>query len=156
MLKVSGQGIPWQSCGQDSELSLPRAQGQSLVRGLRTCKLCSHKEKVSGHLQAEPSLGPSPPFSTSSACPCSHLSTSTGQGSWLCAVQKSNLKKRKSKRKSSIYQKDIRVDFRVRPGARLWGYELTLPLLTAQPTANEEPMRSLLGALISPPIGWSL
>ena len=33
------QGIPWWSRGQDSTLSLPRAQVQSLISELRSCKL---------------------------------------------------------------------------------------------------------------------
>ena len=39
--KLMIQGIPWRSSGQDSALSLPRAQVRSLVRELKSHKLRS-------------------------------------------------------------------------------------------------------------------
>ena len=44
-LKQRLQGIPWWSSGWDSVLSLPRAQVQSLVRELRSCKSHSTAKK---------------------------------------------------------------------------------------------------------------
>ena len=38
-------GIPWRSSGEDSKLSLLGAQGQSLVRRLRSQKPCGLKKK---------------------------------------------------------------------------------------------------------------
>ena len=37
--------VPWQSRGLDLELSLPRAQVQSLVRERRSCKPCGEARK---------------------------------------------------------------------------------------------------------------
>ena len=43
----AGPGIPWQSGGEDSVLSLLKAWVQSLIGELRSCKLGSMAEKKS-------------------------------------------------------------------------------------------------------------
>ena len=44
-IKIHGMGVRWQSSGKDSELSLPRTWVQSLVRELRSRKLCGVAKK---------------------------------------------------------------------------------------------------------------
>lgn len=109
---------------RDSSFLLPRAYGQSLVRDQEPASCAATKPGCFSTLQAEPSLGPSPPFYIQ--CLSMLSPSTTGQGSWLCAAQKSNFNKAVAQCKEVInLLEGYQVDFRVGDQEPDLGMELT-------------------------------